>query len=70
MPKRTRPYREWQLEKLTDPEIAAAFLNASLQEAPEVFLSALGKVAQANRMSKVAKESGDSGTLIWPSMAV
>ena len=58
MPKRTRVYREWQLEKLSDPEIAASFLNASLQESVEVFLSALGKVAQANRMSKVAKASG------------
>ena len=58
MPKRTRSYRNWQLGKLTDPKIAAGFLNASLQESAEVFLSALGKVAQANRMSTVAKESG------------
>ena len=58
MPKRTRSYRNWQLEKLTDPKIAAGFLNASLQESAEVFLSALGKVAQANRMSVVARESG------------
>ena len=58
MPKRTRAYRDWQLEKLSDPEIAASFLNSSLEESVEVFLSALGKVAQANQMSKVAKESG------------
>jgi probable addiction module antidote protein len=69
MPKRTRPYRDWQLEKLTDPEIAAAFLNASLQEAPEVFLSALGKVAQANRMSKVAKESGLQRETLYRSLS-
>jgi len=30
-------------EKLSDPEIAASFLNASLQESVEVFLSALGR---------------------------
>jgi probable addiction module antidote protein len=64
MPKRTRPYREWQLEKLTDPEIAA-----SLQEAPDVFLSALGKVAQANRMSKVAKESGLQRETLYRSLS-
>jgi DNA-binding phage protein len=39
------------LEKLSDPEIAASFLNASLEESVEVFLSALGKVTQANQMA-------------------
>jgi probable addiction module antidote protein len=58
MPKTTRPCRSWQLGKLTDPKIAANYLNASLEESPELFLKALGYVAQANRMSKVAKEAG------------
>jgi probable addiction module antidote protein len=69
MPKRTRPYHEWQLEKLTDPQIAAAFLNEALKEAPEVFLSALGKVAQANRMSKVAKETGLQRETLYRSLS-
>ena len=69
MPKRTRSYREWQLEKLSDPEIAADFLNASLEESMEVFLSALGKVAQANRMSKVAKDSGLQRETLYRSLS-
>jgi len=69
MPKKTRSYRDWQLEKLSDPEIAASFLNASLQESIEVFLSALGKVAQANQMSKVAKESGVQRETLYRSLS-
>lgn len=51
MPKRTRSYREWQLEKLSDPEIAAGFLNASREESVEVFVSALGKVNEAKQQT-------------------
>jgi len=69
MPKRTKAYRDWQLEKLSDPEIAAGFLNASLDESVEVFLSALGKVAQANRMSKVAKDSGVQRETLYRSLS-
>jgi probable addiction module antidote protein len=69
MPKRTRSYSAWQLEKLTDPKIAASFLNASLQESTEVFLSALGDVAQANQMSKVAKDSGVQRESLYRSLS-
>lgn len=69
VPKRTRSYREWQLEKLTDPAIAAGFLNASLEESPEVFLSALGKVAQANRMFEVARMSGVQRETLYRSLS-
>ena len=58
MPKRARSYRTWQLQKLTDPRIASAYLNESLADSNESFLKALGKVAQANQMSKVAKDAG------------
>jgi probable addiction module antidote protein len=69
MPKTTKPYLSWQLEKLSDPEIAASFLNESLEESTEVFLSALGKVAQANQMSKVAKESGVQRETLYRSLS-
>lgn len=69
MPKRTRSYRSWQLEKLSDPKIAVSFLNASLQESEDVFLSALGKVAQANQMSKVAKDSGVQRETLYRSLS-
>jgi probable addiction module antidote protein len=58
MPKRTSSYRSWQLGKLTDPRIAASYLKAAVDDSPEMFLKALGKVAQANQMTKVANESG------------
>lgn len=57
MPKRTEAYDSWQLEKLSDPEIAATFLNAALEDSSEMFLIALRKVAQARQMAKVAKEA-------------
>jgi probable addiction module antidote protein len=69
MPKRTRSYSAWQLEKLTNPKVAASFLNASLQESTEVFLSALGDVAQANQMSKVAKNSGVQRESLYRSLS-
>jgi probable addiction module antidote protein len=53
---------------LSDPDIAASFLNASLEESVEVFLSALGKVAQANQMTKVAKEPGVQRDMLYRSL--
>jgi len=68
MPKTTKPYRSWQLDKLADPKIAANYLNASLEESPEIFLMALGNVAHANRMSKVAKEAGVQRETLYRSL--
>jgi probable addiction module antidote protein len=56
--KRTRSYQTWELEKLADPKRAVGYLNATLEYSPDLFLRALGKVAQAHQMSQVAKESG------------
>jgi probable addiction module antidote protein len=58
MPKRTRSYRSWQLVKLANPELAASYLNAAMNDSPEIFLKALGRVAQARQMAAVAKQSG------------
>jgi len=69
MPKKARPFRSWQLEKLADPQRAASYLNASLRETPELFLVALGKVAQANQISKVAKESGVQRETLYRSLS-
>jgi hypothetical protein len=55
MPKTTRPYRTWQLEKLADPKIAANYLNASLEESPGIFLRALDKVGQALVLAQAPK---------------
>lgn len=58
MPKTRRSYRSWQLEQLSNPIAAANYLNAALKDSPGIFLRALGKVAQAHQMARVAKKSG------------
>ena len=58
MPKRTRSYRSWLLGQLTDPRIAADYLNAARGDSPKMFLVALRNVAKAHQMAKVAKSAG------------
>lgn len=58
MPKRTRSYSAWRLEKLSDPRIAADYLNAAIGDSREVFLKALRNVSQAQQVAKVAREAG------------
>ena len=58
MTRKTRPYREVLLERLANPEVAAYYLNAAIEDSPESFLKALKNVAQAHQMAKVAKDAG------------
>lgn len=59
MPKRTSSYRIWQLQKLSDPEIAANYLNEAYTESPALLLKAIRNVAQARgEIASVAKEAG------------
>ena len=44
----TKSYKESLLKELKDPEYAAEYLTACLEESPEVFLLGLGDVAEAN----------------------
>jgi probable addiction module antidote protein len=44
--------------KLVDPKRSARYLNAALQESPEMFLKALRKVAESHQMAKVAEDAG------------
>jgi hypothetical protein len=55
MPKRTRGYNSWRLEKLADPEIAAGYLNDAKQDSPEMFLKALLNVTQDRKKSRRSK---------------
>ena len=41
MPKRTADYRQGLLESLTDPQEAALYVEAAMQESNELFLVAL-----------------------------
>ncbi len=58
MPKRTREYNPWRLEKLTNPETAASYLTAAITDSPEMFRKALRNVAQARQMARVARSAG------------
>lgn len=58
MPKRTADYRQGLLESLTDPQEAALYVEAAMQESNELFLVALRDVAEARQMSRVAKDAG------------
>ena len=57
MPKRTSDYRAWLLQKLADPRAAAGYLNAAIKDSEEAFLTALRNVAEAHRISKVARQA-------------
>lgn len=57
MPKRKGNFNAWRLEKLADPINAANYLNAALEEAPEIFLDVVKDVIQATSVSKVAKKA-------------
>ena len=60
MPKRAREYRQGLLEDLADPNEAAEYLNAALEDSDEMFLVALRHVAEAHQMAKVAHGAGVS----------
>jgi probable addiction module antidote protein len=52
-------YENGLLEDLSDPEEAAAYLNAALEDgSPEVFIMALKDVASMKGISKVARQAG------------
>ena len=59
MPKRTKKYEESLMESLQNPEEAAAYLNAHLDEedSEEMFLVALRDVAKAHGFSEVAEQA-------------
>jgi len=61
MAKRTKSYQVILLESLRDPDEAAAYLNAALEDdsedAAELFLLALRNVAEARGMGKLAEKA-------------
>ena len=58
----TSSYKEWLNTKLADPKRAARYLNAALQDSPEMFLKAIRKVVEARQVpiAQIAKEAGFS----------
>lgn len=58
MSKITTSYREGLMKDLADPEEAAAYLNAALEEgSQEVFLMALRDIADAKGMVRLSKKA-------------
>lgn len=59
MPKRTRDYDSWRLEKLADPQFAEGYLNDALADSPQMFLKALMNVTQAQQnVAAIATRAG------------
>ena len=69
MPKRTREYRASLLEDLQNPEEAARYLNAALEDSDEMFLVALRDVAEARQMAKVASEAGIAREALYKTLS-
>lgn len=58
MPKRTGDFNAWHLEQLSDPTIAANYLNKVWTDSRHLFLDAVKDVIQARQVSAVAKRVG------------
>jgi probable addiction module antidote protein len=65
----TTKYRQSLLEALSDPTEASAYLNAALEDSPEAFLKALGNVAQANQMARIARDAGVQRETLYRSLS-
>jgi probable addiction module antidote protein len=58
MNRASRPYKESLLEDLKDPNEAAEYLTAALEDgSPDVFLLALRDVAEAHGMKRLAESA-------------
>jgi DNA-binding phage protein len=56
MPKRTTDFREGFLADLADPQEAANYLNAALEDSDQMALVALRDVAEARQMARVDED--------------
>jgi probable addiction module antidote protein len=62
-------YHHALLESLKDPEEAREYLNAALDDSSKAFLKALKNVAQANSMTRVAREAGIQRETLYRSLS-
>ncbi len=69
MPKRTDDFNSWELEKLSDPALAARYLSALLEHAPEQFVAGLGNVARAHQIASVAEQAGTARETLYRSLS-
>ena len=68
-----KPYRDYDeslMKALADPEEAAAFLSAALEEDdPAFFLRALGQVARARGMTETAERAGMNRVSLYKALS-
>jgi len=69
MPKRTSDFSSWELVKLSDPILAARYLTAILEEAPEQFIAGVGNVARAHQITSVAEQAGTARETLYRSLS-
>ena len=68
MPLETTPWDP--AEHLTTPEVQIAYLEAVLEDGdPKVIASALGAIARARGMSKVAREAGVTRPALYKALS-
>jgi probable addiction module antidote protein len=68
--KPSRDYDESLLKALADPDEAAAFLSAALEEDdPALFLRALGQVARARGMTETAERAGMNRVSLYKALS-
>jgi probable addiction module antidote protein len=58
MPKRTSDFREELLADLRDPQEAANYLNAAMEDSEQMALVALRDIAEARQMARIAEAAG------------
>jgi probable addiction module antidote protein len=69
MPKRTKSYDSWLSKELTDPVVAASYINAAAEDSEEMLLVAIRKVAEARKMSQVAKDADVSRESLYKTLS-
>lgn len=69
MPKRTRSYDSWLLKELTDPVVAANYINAASEDSDEMLLVAVRNVAEAHKMSRVAREASVNRVSLYKTLS-
>jgi probable addiction module antidote protein len=69
MPKRTGDFDAWLLKELTDPELAADYINAAIREDPDLLPVVLREVAKAHTMKRVAEDAGIARESLYSSLS-
>jgi DNA-binding phage protein len=54
MPKRTGDFDDWLLQQLTDPEIAASYIDTAISDDPDLLPVVLREVARAHTKPSIA----------------